>query len=160
LYINFSFRKKDECQFYDVATQIKLLLDTPEKVWSAIDTGNYLQATQLYLLARHINTALQLDSQQSAKIHSWFPVLARQWAAISHFRMTILQGCKEVLKNADISEQVSRVSASGYFGYETSTLKKGEGTFPYPNPNPGKDVCMIPLDGRFNLNIFYALSDH
>lgn len=100
------FRKKDECQFYDVATQIKLLLDTPEKVWSAIDTGNYLQATQLYLLARHINTALQLDSQQSAKIHSWFPVLARQWAAISHFRATILQGCKEVLKNADISEQV------------------------------------------------------
>ncbi|XP_064649759.1 conserved oligomeric Golgi complex subunit 1-like [Lineus longissimus] len=117
-------RKKDECQFYDVATQIKLLLDTPEKVWSAIDTGNYLQATQLYLLARHINTALQLDSQQSAKIHSWFPVLARQWAAISHFRATILQGCKEVLKNADISEQDIANSLCSIMLLEDSTPRQ------------------------------------
>ena len=58
-----------------------------------MDAGQYLRATQLFLLARHANTGLQLGSHHAGKVHSWFPVLARQWAAISHFRATILQVC-------------------------------------------------------------------
>ncbi|KAJ8304320.1 hypothetical protein KUTeg_017903 [Tegillarca granosa] len=58
--------RKQEVQFYGVASQIKLLLDMPEK--------------------------------QSPQLLSWFPVLTRQWAAISHFRSTILQGCRSMLK--------------------------------------------------------------
>ena len=56
-----------------------------------MDSGDYLTGTQLYLLARHINTSLHLDGQRSSKVLSWFPVLTRQWAAISHFKTTILQ---------------------------------------------------------------------
>ena len=61
------------------------------KIWSSVDSGDYLTGTQLYLLARHINTSLHLDSQRSTKVLSWFPVLTRQWAAISHFKTTILE---------------------------------------------------------------------
>ena len=61
------------------------------QIWSNIEAGQYLQATQLYLLARHVHTGLQLDAQLAAKIQQWFPLLTRQWAAISHFRGTLLQ---------------------------------------------------------------------
>ncbi len=61
------------------------------QIWSAIDNQSFLYATQLFLLARHVNTGLQLDAQQAARILQWFPVLSRQWAVISHFRNTILQ---------------------------------------------------------------------
>ncbi|ELU03987.1 hypothetical protein CAPTEDRAFT_219346 [Capitella teleta] len=84
-------------QFYSIAVQIKLLLDMPEKIWHALEDCSFLQASQLFLLARHINTSLQSDSQQAAKIGTYFPVLARQWAAIGHFRTTILQITAECL---------------------------------------------------------------
>ncbi|XP_041368193.1 conserved oligomeric Golgi complex subunit 1-like [Gigantopelta aegis] len=91
--------KKPDSDFYGIATQIKLLLDMPEKMWSSVDKRDYLSATQLYLLARHINTSLTLDSQRLVNILSWFPVLSRQWAAISHFKTTILQGCRDLLQD-------------------------------------------------------------
>ncbi|XP_071095427.1 conserved oligomeric Golgi complex subunit 1-like isoform X2 [Haliotis cracherodii] len=98
---NTTGKKKQEAEFYGVAAQIKLLLDMPEKIWSSNDSRDYLTATQLYLLARHVNTSLQLNSQRSANILSWFPVLTRQWAAISHFKNTILQGCRNSLKDLE-----------------------------------------------------------
>lgn len=64
-----------------------------DQIWSALDEEDYLTATQHFLLSRHIHTSLQLESQQSGNLLSMFPVLTRQWAAISHFRTTILQVC-------------------------------------------------------------------
>lgn len=105
--------KKQEVHFYGIASQIKLLLDMPEKIWSALDEEDYLTATQHFLLSRHIHTSLQLESQQSGNLLSMFPVLTRQWAAISHFRTTILQGCRTVLKQpAAKDEQIARVLCS------------------------------------------------
>ncbi|XP_076443565.1 conserved oligomeric Golgi complex subunit 1-like isoform X2 [Babylonia areolata] len=94
-------KKRKETEFFGVAAQIKLLLDMPEKIWSSVDSGDYLTGTQLYLLARHINTSLHLDSQRSSKVLSWFPVLTRQWAAISHFKTTILQECRSLLADTE-----------------------------------------------------------
>ncbi|KAK2150545.1 hypothetical protein LSH36_401g03021 [Paralvinella palmiformis] len=99
--------KPDENQFYNLATQIKLLMDMPEKIWSAIDVGQYLQATQLFLLARHAYNSLQLGSHHATKVHSWFPVLGRQWAAISHFRGTILQTCRHMLTDISVSDDMT-----------------------------------------------------
>jgi hypothetical protein len=61
------------------------------QVWSALDGRDYLTAARLYLISRHINTSLHLDSQHAPNVLSWFPVLTRQWAAISHFKSTILE---------------------------------------------------------------------
>ncbi|XP_074651073.1 conserved oligomeric Golgi complex subunit 1-like isoform X2 [Tubulanus polymorphus] len=93
-------KKRTECRFLSIAAQIKLLLDTPERIWTELDSSEYLKATQLYLVARHVHTSLQLDTQQSTAIHTWFPVLTRQWTAISHFRASILQECRQVLKDS------------------------------------------------------------
>ncbi|KAK2188068.1 hypothetical protein NP493_145g03017 [Ridgeia piscesae] len=77
-----NIHRKKEASFYAIAAQMKLLMDIPE---------------QLFLLARHVHTGLQLDTQQSARILTSFPVLTRQWAAIGHFRSTILQVTAECL---------------------------------------------------------------
>ncbi|XP_048738272.2 conserved oligomeric Golgi complex subunit 1-like isoform X1 [Ostrea edulis] len=105
--------KKQEVRFYGIASQIKFLLDMPEKIWSALDEEDYLTATRHFLLSRHIHTSLQLESQQSGNLLTLFPVLTRQWAAISHFRTTILQGCRNVLKQAGAKdEQIARALCS------------------------------------------------
>ncbi|XP_059174642.1 conserved oligomeric Golgi complex subunit 1-like [Physella acuta] len=104
---NDSDKNGKEMEFYGKAAQIKLLMDIPEKIWSSVDSQEYLTAARLYLLARHINASLHLDSQLSADVVTWFPVLTRQWAAISHFKTTILQGCRLMLADteADLSDQ-------------------------------------------------------
>ncbi|CAE1289137.1 COG1 [Acanthosepion pharaonis] len=49
--------------------------------------------------------SLQLEAQQSASILSWFPVLSRQWTAISHFKATILQGCRKLLRDVTATDK-------------------------------------------------------
>lgn len=98
-------RRKEEAKFHEVASQIKLLLDIPEKMWTCLDYEDYLSASRLYLLAQHINTSLHLSSQNAPNFLYWFPVLNRQWAAISHFKTTILQGCRQLLKETTVTDQ-------------------------------------------------------
>eukprot|EP00116_Pleurobrachia_bachei_P010099 sb/3470361/ len=91
--------KKEE--FWSLASQMKLLVDTPERIWRAMEEQNYLIASQLYLLSRHIVTNLHIGT--SAHLTK-FPVLAQQWGAISHFKSSILQGCKELLGGIHLSD--------------------------------------------------------
>ena len=150
------FSRKGKNQFYSIAVQIKLLLDMPEKVvmvtiimplnyalmfqqiWLALEDCSFLQASQLFLLARHVNTSLQSDSQQAAKIATYFPVLARQWAAIGHFRTTILQTCRERLHDVGVSNQVT-----GFDNYICSIianflLMSGDCWMLMLHPTPGR----------------------
>nr|AAD13780.2 ldlBp [Mus musculus] len=94
-------------KFYSMAAQIKLLLEIPEKIWSAMEASQHLQATQLYLLCCHLHSLLQLDSSNSrySPILSRFPILIRQVAAASHFRSTILHESKMLLKCQAVSDQ-------------------------------------------------------
>ncbi|XP_019595974.2 conserved oligomeric Golgi complex subunit 1 isoform X1 [Rhinolophus sinicus] len=94
-------------KFYSMAAQIKLLLEVPEKIWSAMEASQYLHATQLYLLCCHLHSLLQLDSSSSrySPILSRFPILIRQVAAASHFRSTILHESKMLLKGQAVSDQ-------------------------------------------------------
>ncbi|XP_028617081.1 conserved oligomeric Golgi complex subunit 1 isoform X2 [Grammomys surdaster] len=94
-------------KFYSMAAQIKLLLEVPEKIWSAMEASQHLQATQLYLLCCHLHSLLQLDSSSSrySPILSRFPILIRQVAAASHFRSTILHESKMLLKCQAVSDQ-------------------------------------------------------
>ena len=78
------------------------------QIWTSLDCEDYLSASRLFLLSQHINTSLQLDSQHAPNFLYWFPVLNRQWAAISHFKLTILQGCRRTLKEPSASDQVFR----------------------------------------------------
>uniref|UniRef100_A0A8C6RZ80 Conserved oligomeric Golgi complex subunit 1 n=4 Tax=Euarchontoglires TaxID=314146 RepID=A0A8C6RZ80_NANGA len=93
--------------FYSMAAQIKLLSEIPEKIWSAMEASQFLQATKLYLLCYHLHSLLQLDSSSSrySPILSRFPILVRQVAAASHFRSTILHESKTLLKGQAVSDQ-------------------------------------------------------
>ncbi|XP_066090084.1 conserved oligomeric Golgi complex subunit 1 [Saccopteryx bilineata] len=94
-------------KFYSMAAQIKLLLEIPEKIWSAVEASQYLHATQLYLLCCHLHSLLQLDSSGSrySPVLSRFPILIRQVAAASHFCSTILHESKMLLKCQAVSDQ-------------------------------------------------------
>ncbi|XP_069055922.1 conserved oligomeric Golgi complex subunit 1 isoform X2 [Pleurodeles waltl] len=94
-------------KFYSTAAQIKLLLEIPEKIWSCMQASQYLHATQLYLLCCHLHTLLQLDTSSSrySPILARFPILVRQVAAAGHFRYTILQESKSLLKCPSVSDQ-------------------------------------------------------
>ncbi|XP_053148247.1 conserved oligomeric Golgi complex subunit 1 isoform X2 [Hemicordylus capensis] len=94
-------------KFYCLAAQIQLLLQIPEKIWSAMESSQYLQATQLYLLCCHLHGLLQLDSSGTrySPILARFPILVRQVAAASHFRSTILQESKSLLKCQTVLDQ-------------------------------------------------------
>ncbi|KAM4664663.1 conserved oligomeric Golgi complex subunit 1 isoform 2-T2 [Discoglossus pictus] len=94
-------------KFYSMAAQIKLLLEIPEKIWSAMEASQYLHATQLYLLCCHLHSLLQLDSSSSrySPILARFPILIRQVAAAGNFRSTILQESKALLKCPSASDQ-------------------------------------------------------
>ncbi|KAJ8028956.1 Conserved oligomeric Golgi complex subunit 1 [Holothuria leucospilota] len=94
-------------KFYAISSEIKLLVDIPDRIWSALEGGHHLEATQLYLIACHVTSSLQLDSStpQSAQILKWFPVLSRQWATLSHFKQNILQSSRNILKDFSMSDQ-------------------------------------------------------
>lgn len=75
-------------RFYTMAAQIRLLLEIPEKMWSAMESSQYLHATQLYLLCCHLHSLLQLDDSASrySPVLARFPILIRQVAAAGSFR--------------------------------------------------------------------------
>lgn len=72
-----------------MAAQIKLLLEIPERIWSAMEASQYLQATQLYLLCCHLHSLLQLEAASGGlygPVLARFPILVRQVATTGHFR--------------------------------------------------------------------------
>ncbi|KAG7219353.1 hypothetical protein INR49_001018 [Caranx melampygus] len=95
-------------KFYTMAAQIKLLLEIPERIWSAMEASQYLQATQLYLLCCHLHSLLQLDTAAGghySPILARFPILVRQVATTGHFRSTILLDSRSLLRGRAVSDQ-------------------------------------------------------
>uniref|UniRef100_A0A674AZB6 Conserved oligomeric Golgi complex subunit 1 n=1 Tax=Salmo trutta TaxID=8032 RepID=A0A674AZB6_SALTR len=94
-------------KFYTMASQIKLLLEIPERIWSSMEASQYLQATQLYLLCCHLHRQLHLEAggPQYSPVLARFPILVRQVAAAGHFRSTILLDSKSVLRGRAVSDQ-------------------------------------------------------
>ncbi|XP_029014693.1 conserved oligomeric Golgi complex subunit 1 [Betta splendens] len=102
-----SHRTRQE-QLYTMASQIKLLLEIPERIWSALEASQYLLATQLYLLCCHLQTLLQLRTAaggQYSPVLARFPILVRQVATTGHFRSTILLESKALLRGRVVSDQ-------------------------------------------------------
>ncbi|XP_029913910.1 conserved oligomeric Golgi complex subunit 1 isoform X2 [Myripristis murdjan] len=95
-------------KFYTMASQIKLLLEIPERIWSAMEASQYLQATQLYLLCCHLHSLLQLEAATGghySPVLARFPILVRQVATTGHFRSTILLDSKSLLRGRAVSDQ-------------------------------------------------------
>ncbi|XP_070704485.1 conserved oligomeric Golgi complex subunit 1 [Pempheris klunzingeri] len=95
-------------KFYTMASQIKLLLEIPERIWSAMEAFQYLRATQLYLLCCHLHSLLQLEAATGghySPVLARFPILVRQVATTAHFRSTILLDSRSLLQGRAVSDQ-------------------------------------------------------
>ncbi|XP_047428126.1 conserved oligomeric Golgi complex subunit 1 isoform X2 [Mugil cephalus] len=95
-------------KFHTMASQIKLLLEIPERIWSAMEASQYLQATQLYLLCCYLHNLLQLEAASGAHyspVLVRFPILVRQVATTGHFRSTILLDSRSLLRGRAVSDQ-------------------------------------------------------
>ncbi|KAK0208784.1 Vps51/Vps67 domain-containing protein [Desarmillaria ectypa] len=81
-----------------LSAHIKLLLDAPEHLWRLIERKKYFTAAWLLLLSRVVHRALIQHDQQEED--TWtsqgldaldqFPLIQRQWDAISQFRSQIV----------------------------------------------------------------------
>ncbi|KAJ3044596.1 Golgi transport complex subunit 1 [Rhizophlyctis rosea] len=97
--------EKQKQLLYPVAAQIKLLVDTPEQIWHALENHQYLRASRLYLLAKKVFGNLQVSPEAaSLKLMTSFPVVKRQWDAVGHFRSQIVQKAMRHLRVVDQSE--------------------------------------------------------
>ncbi|KAG0358834.1 Golgi transport complex subunit 1 [Gamsiella multidivaricata] len=89
---------------YTSAAQIKLLADVPEQIWKNMENNSYLTASRLYLISKAIYKNLNAgmegndDEGKMVKVMETFPVVGRQWDAVSHFKAQILQKSHHHLK--------------------------------------------------------------
>ena len=92
------------CHFsksHEVAAQMKLLADAPEKIWRCLEEQSYLKAAQYFLLSRHIFSRLELSGAGSS-------VVKRLWHSVSSFKETIME--VSVLVESWVSIEVGNIA--------------------------------------------------
>ncbi|KAI8605867.1 hypothetical protein EDD21DRAFT_440001 [Dissophora ornata] len=93
---------------YTSAAQIKLLADVPEQIWRNMENHSYLTASRLYLISKaiykNLNADMEDEDSKSVKVMETFPVVGRQWDAVSHFKAQILKKSHHHLKSAKESD--------------------------------------------------------
>eukprot|EP00040_Diaphanoeca_grandis_P022373 m.120012 g.120012 ORF g.120012 m.120012 type:complete len:971 (-) comp28781_c1_seq1:100-3012(-) len=101
-----------------VAIQMKLLMDAPEQLWSALEEKSFYSATRIFLLARTVFTRMKIEKDEqprndTPKLTHSFPILSRQWDSIQPFKESIIRGAKDLLKSpaCDVTESVAALTA-------------------------------------------------
>ncbi|KAJ3259752.1 Golgi transport complex subunit 1 [Chytriomyces hyalinus] len=110
---------------YPGAVRIKLLVDTPEQIWNAIESNAHLRAARLWQAANSINRSLQSENlADNFHIPLTFPLVQRQWDSIAHFREKILSKAKDALKNPFLPEQAIAESICAIMLLERMTQRQ------------------------------------
>ncbi|KAL7032843.1 hypothetical protein ACKWTF_007408 [Chironomus riparius] len=94
---------KEQCfndEVFEVTKQIKILINLNELISTSIDECNFLTATQLFLLSRHLNASLKLDS--NSDVIRKFPVARKVWDLLSPFYSSIKSHCLKALEDQNI----------------------------------------------------------
>ncbi|GIZ00534.1 conserved oligomeric Golgi complex subunit 1 [Caerostris extrusa] len=95
-------KKTRNTLLYTIASQIKILMDSPTKIWSSIENKDFISALSLYLLAKHTHSLLLVDPlYQVQNVLSMFPIINRQWTLVNHFRQLLLENCQDFLYAQD-----------------------------------------------------------
>ncbi|CAH4021526.1 unnamed protein product [Pieris brassicae] len=94
---------------HQICVQIKLLMEIPEKIWKCTNNNNFVQAAQLFIMARHINTGLQLQigSNNGTTMQSLQRLAHQQWNSIGDLSETIIDMCGQRLQDVDISVEIA-----------------------------------------------------
>lgn len=99
--------------FDSVIIQIKILMDIPQYIWTSIENQNLLFATQLYIIAQHINYSLMFEVG-SAELSRRYPIVSKQWDVIMQFKSIISNECNKILQSLDVSTIVG-IQIVAYF---------------------------------------------
>ncbi|XP_063222226.1 conserved oligomeric Golgi complex subunit 1 isoform X2 [Bacillus rossius redtenbacheri] len=72
-----------------------------------MEQRDYLMGAQLFLLARHVSTGLQLEggASEGLLIVEQMPLILQQWDTIGQFRTAILDGCQHSLQSHSLSPE-------------------------------------------------------
>lgn len=81
-------------------------MDIPQYIWTSIENQNLLFATQLYIIAQHINYSLIFEVG-STELSRKYPIVSKQWDVISQFKSIISNECNRILQSLDVSITVS-----------------------------------------------------
>ncbi|SAM07727.1 hypothetical protein [Absidia glauca] len=102
-----SSQDQKQQQLYILASLIKSLADVPEQIWHALESHQHLQAGCLYTLAQKVHEYLETEDSFMVDIDVAFPVIQRQWDAISFFRPQIIQKSIQHLRLCVLEPEVS-----------------------------------------------------
>ncbi|XP_015110363.1 conserved oligomeric Golgi complex subunit 1 isoform X2 [Diachasma alloeum] len=105
-----------------VVVQIKILMDIPEHIWSAIDDRDILRASQLFILGQHINYSLIFEIGQSV-LNERYPLVAKQWCIINNFRSVISGECYKTLQSLDLTPETAANCLSSLVLMEKTSSK-------------------------------------
>ncbi|XP_063993601.1 conserved oligomeric Golgi complex subunit 1 isoform X2 [Diachasmimorpha longicaudata] len=105
-----------------VVVQIKILMDIPEHIWSAIDDRDILGASQLFILGQHINYSLIFEIGQSV-LNERYPLVAKQWCIINNFRSVISCECYKILQSLDLTPEIAANCLSSMVLMDKSSAK-------------------------------------
>lgn len=81
-------------------------MDIPQHIWLSIERKDLLFATQLYLVAQHINYSL-LFEVGGTDLSKKYPLVSKQWDVISQFKNIIINECNNILQSMDVCSEVS-----------------------------------------------------
>ncbi|XP_047532593.1 conserved oligomeric Golgi complex subunit 1 isoform X1 [Vanessa atalanta] len=110
---------------HTLSVQIKLLMEIPERIWKCINVNDFVKAAQLFIMARHINTGLQLHfGSKNVKpgMQSLQRVVQQQWYSVSNLSRTIVDMCGQTLQDVDISVSVACSCLVGLYLLDSQTM--------------------------------------
>eukprot|EP01117_Protostelium_nocturnum_P009343 TRINITY_DN3341_c0_g1_i1.p1 TRINITY_DN3341_c0_g1~~TRINITY_DN3341_c0_g1_i1.p1 ORF type:complete len:853 (-),score=124.12 TRINITY_DN3341_c0_g1_i1:466-3024(-) len=99
---------------FGMGKKVKVLVDTPEKIWIALESHHHIEASILYLEAhstqkeiasptlshgKHMNRDSEIDYLNS------MPLLHQQWSTISQFPPKIIESCNSYLETIGLSSE-------------------------------------------------------
>ncbi|KPJ16411.1 Conserved oligomeric Golgi complex subunit 1 [Papilio machaon] len=108
-----------------IAIQVKLLMEIPEKIWKCIEKDDFVKASQLFIMARHINTGLQLHiggRNVKPSMQSLQRIVQQHWISISNFSQTIINECRKKLQDVEISVSVASSCLVSLYLLDSQTM--------------------------------------
>ncbi|KAJ3258457.1 Golgi transport complex subunit 1 [Boothiomyces macroporosus] len=91
---------------YPIAAQIRLLVVTPEHIWNATESGQFVTASRYYMIAKLVYSNIQSSTESmAAKYKTNFPVVKRQWEAIAPLKAQIVEKAISSVGMNDLREE-------------------------------------------------------
>nr|CDS28002.1 oligomeric Golgi complex subunit 1 [Hymenolepis microstoma] len=106
-----------------IASQLKLLLDLPEMIWSGLDSMDYTGAVELFLLGCHLSVKMQLTGETMAAHVNARVLVKRQWAALDHVESTIASACRKQLTLHTVSDETLAQALTALLVLEDLTMR-------------------------------------